>query len=122
LWRKSEQEKQAYLRANEILSTGRKLAVTAVVGRTDGAPLEVLSAAFSADLNKPQIFPGAGAFHIVKVAEDRPAPKMSRAQRKEISAEIKNMLARQILDDYTNFLARKYDISQNEKMMRRLFN
>ncbi|MDR3208857.1 MAG: SurA N-terminal domain-containing protein [Rickettsiales bacterium] len=122
LWRKSEQEKQAYLRANEILSTGKKLAVTTMVGRTDGAPLEVLSAAFSAELDKPQIVPGTNAFHIVKAVEDIPAAKMGAAKRKEIAAEIKNMLSRQILDDYTNFLARKYSITQNEKMMRRMFN
>jgi peptidyl-prolyl cis-trans isomerase D len=120
LWKKSEQEKKAYIRANEILTTGKKLAVTATVGRTSGAPLEVLNAAFSAAMNSPQIVGGADAFYVMKAVAEI-APKVNQAKKKEIAAEIKNMLARQILDDYTNFLARKYSISQNDKIMRRMF-
>jgi peptidyl-prolyl cis-trans isomerase D len=121
LWKKAEQEKQAYLRANEILASGKKLAVAATVGRASGAPLEVLNAAFAAELNKAQIVPGDGAFHIVRVLDEVPA-KPSNAKKKEIAAELKGALPRQILEDYTNFLNRKYKVSPNEKMMRRLFN
>jgi len=121
LWRKSEQEKQAYLRANEILSEDKKLANAATISRADGAPLEVLSAAFSMGFGKPAIVAGAGAFHVVKALEEI-APRMSNTRKKEITAEIKGLLGRMILDDYTNFLTRKYTIRQNEKMMRRLFN
>ncbi|MDR2268641.1 MAG: SurA N-terminal domain-containing protein [Rickettsiales bacterium] len=120
LWRKSEQEKQAYARANEILTSGRKLAVTATVGRANGAPLEVLNAAFSGELNGGRIVPGNAAFHIVRVIEEIPA-KPGKSRRKAIAAELKDALPRQILDDYTNFLNRKYKVSTNEKMMRRLF-
>ena len=121
LWRVAEQEKRAYLRANEILSEGKKLAVTTTVGRADGAPLEVLNAAFSMEMNRPLIIAGTGAFHIVRVVEET-VPKMTNARKKEIAAEIQATLTRQIMDDYTNFLVRKYPIRYNDKMMKRLFD
>jgi len=119
LWRKAEQEKQAYARANEIVVDGKKLAVAATVARGYGAPLEVLNAAFSSELDRPRIVSGDGVFYVVKVVEEV-APKMNNAKKKEIEAEIKNILSRQILDDYTGFLGRKYSIVPNEKMLRRL--
>jgi len=121
LWRRSEQEKQAYLRANELLREGGKLTTSATVGRATGAPLEVLNAAFVADVNRPRIVPGDGSFHVVRVLEEI-TPTMNNARRREIETEVGNMLNRQILDDYTGFLQRRYKIVPNEKMMRRLFN
>ncbi|MDR1826502.1 MAG: SurA N-terminal domain-containing protein [Rickettsiales bacterium] len=120
LWRRAEQEKQAYRRANEIVVDEKKLAVSNTVSRAVGAPLEVLNAAFSAEPMKARIVPGENAFYVVKVIEEI-SPRMNNAKRKELEGEIKDALARQILDDYTDFLRRKYKISSNEKMMRRLF-
>jgi len=120
LWRKAEQEKAAYLRANEILTSGKKLAAAATVSRTDGAPLEVLNAAFSADFDAPQIVPGQNAFYILNVVGET-APKVAAAKKKEIEAEMKSLLARQILDDYTGYLNRKYETKANNRIMRRLF-
>ena len=121
LWRRSEQEKQAYLAANEIVTDGKKLTTSATVGRATGAPLEVLNAAFAAEVGKPRIIPGEGAFHVVKVLENI-QPEIPDARRKAMKTEIGNMLGRQILDDYTGFLQRRYRIVINEKLMRRMFD
>jgi peptidyl-prolyl cis-trans isomerase D len=119
LWRGHEQEKAAYIRANEILSGGKKLAVSTTVSRTGGAPLEVLSAAFSSEMNSPKIVAGANAFYVLNVISET-APKPSKARKKEIEAEIKNTLARQIVDDYTGYLNRKYKTKVNERMLKRV--
>jgi peptidyl-prolyl cis-trans isomerase D len=121
LWKKSEQEKLAYARANEILADRKKLAVSATIGRASGAPLEVLNAAFAMDVGKTQIVRGEGVFYVVKVAEQI-QPKANAAKKKEIANEIKSALPRMILDDYSGYLNRKYEIRPNEKLMRRLFN
>jgi len=89
------------------------------VARGYGAPLEVLNAAFSSEFDRARIVPGDGVFYVVKVVEEV-APKINNAKKKEIEAEVKAMFARQILDDYTGFLGRKYSIAPNEKMLRRL--
>ena len=120
LWRRAEQEKQAYARANEIITGDKKLGATAVVSRASGAPLEVLSAAFAQDPGRAKITAGDGVFYIVKVVEEI-APKPNAAKTKKIANEMKNAVARQILDDYSGFLSRKYPVSPNERMMRRLF-
>jgi hypothetical protein len=121
LWRKSEQEKQAYLRANEILSSGKKLAVSTTVTRTDGAPLEVLNAAFALDFGTSRIVQADDGFYVVKpISGNVPAKDMQKM--KSISKEVKSTMTRQILDDYTNFLGRKYSIRPNERLMRKMFN
>ena len=121
LWKKAEQEKQAYARANDLIINKKKLAVSVNVSRTDGAPLEVLNAAFRLDAGVTQIVPAEGVFHVVKMVSES-LPKVDAAKKKSLEAEVKNILARQILDDYTNYLHRKYTISPNETMMKKLFN
>ncbi|MDR1027196.1 MAG: SurA N-terminal domain-containing protein [Rickettsiales bacterium] len=120
LWRRGEQEKQAYARANEIVVDGKKLAVSATIGRAAGAPLEVLAAAFQQDPGRAKITAADGVFYVVKVLEEI-QPKPSAAKIKEIAAEMRSQVSRQILDDYSGYLSRKYPVRPNERMMRRLF-
>ena len=119
LWRTGEQRKLAYKRANEIIVDKETLSNNVTITRTVGAPLEVLSAAFAMDIGRPQIVPGVNAFHVVKVNETI-MPNIDAKLRGELKKEIENILSRQIMDDYMNFLARKYKIKQNDRVMRRL--
>ena len=121
LWRQNEQMKLAYARANEIIVDRVDLATKATVTRASGAPLEVLNAAFAMDVGRKQIVPAASSFYVVRVVEEIPAAE-NAAQRTALRNEIETMLARQLIDDYMSFLARKYKIKQNDRMLRRLFN
>ena len=120
LWRAAEQRKLAYQRANAIVVDKERLTTSATVGRATGnAPIEVLTMAFAMDVGRTQIVPGPNAFHVVHVSEEiKPAANARR--RAELQTEVGNMLSRQIMDDYMNFLARKYRIKQNDRTLRRL--
>ena len=124
LWRRDEQKKAAYIRANEILSAanaGKKsFGTTANVTRTNGAPLEVLSAAFAQPVGMTGIVPGANAFYVLSVKEVV-TPKPDAAKMKELKSEAEAMLARTITEDYSSFLNRKYPVKVNNRLFKRLF-
>jgi uncharacterized protein YggU (UPF0235/DUF167 family) len=121
LWRKSRQEMMAYERANELVVDNKKLANTATVGRTNGAAIEILNAAFTIPVGQIRIIPGEDAFHIVKITEII-TPKEDERKKRELTTEIRNTISRQTLDDYTGFLQNKYPIKVNDKTMRRLMS
>ncbi|MDR2770366.1 MAG: SurA N-terminal domain-containing protein [Rickettsiales bacterium] len=120
LWKRAEQEKQAYAKANEILASGKKLQAAVNVSRTGGAPLEVLNAAFASEIGRPQIAAGPGVFYVMNVLKENPA-KPNQAKKKELETEAAKMTGQQMLDDYTGFLQRKYKIRPNENMLKRMF-
>lgn len=124
-WRTAQAKKQAYVRANEILTDARRdgkiaKSKSASVSRTSGAPIDVLNAAFGADVDTMSIVPAADAFYVVNVR----AEKMPAADDKKMTAtrnELQNMMTRMLMDDYNSFLKRQYPIKVNEKVYRRIF-
>ncbi len=122
-WRKSEQKKQAYIRANEILvelnKTG-KLAnkKSTTVSRTSGAPTDVLVAAFKNPVKNNSIVSGQNEFYVLHIdAEKKPGLDTKRMQN--VRTEISNMSKQHIQDDFNSFLMRKYPIKINEKTFNR---
>ncbi|MCL2749300.1 MAG: peptidylprolyl isomerase [Alphaproteobacteria bacterium] len=124
-WRKSEQQKQAYARANELLiklndKGTLEGAKSATVGRANGAPVEVLSAAFANSVGAKTIVPGADAFYVLSVKKSI-APSVDAAKHTAVSKEANAMLNRMIADDYMAFLTREYPVKVNQKMYKRVF-
>jgi hypothetical protein len=135
LWRKEEQKKQAYVKANECLTAfnGLKEAIdkfietnkvcsgvkAATVSRADGAPLAVLNAAFANSIGAKVIVPDSGSFFVLSVAEEI-APAADAKKLAEMRAESQKMLSRMLSDDYTAFLSREYPVKVNEKVYRKL--
>ena len=72
-WKKSEQRKMAYVRANEKLVdlNGKQTAVKDMkktsVSRTDGAPLAVLNAAFAGKEGENKIVEAESAFYVLHI-------------------------------------------------------
>ena len=124
LWKIAEQRKQAYEKANGILiaankdgkSVGKQVSVT----RASGAPLEVLSAAFSLPVGTKTIIPAGNAFYVLYVINSS-LPKMDAAAGTALSREAAAMLSRTIRDDYSAFLSRKYPTKINNRLFKRLF-
>ncbi len=123
-WRKDEQKKQAYARANELLiklNAGGALggAKSVTVGRADGAPMEVLAAAFANPVGTKTIVPTGNAFYVLNVKKSI-APGVDSAKRMALGGEANAMITRMIADDYMSFLTRQYPIKINEKVYKRL--
>lgn len=123
-WRMDEQKKQAYLRANEVLKSinaNEKVNLTsATVGRANGAPNDVLVAAFANPIGTNTIVPGDKAFYVLSIgAEVLPKPDTSKMSA--ITKEATNTLSRAMVDDYSAFLSRNYPIKVNKKAYKRLF-
>lgn len=124
-WKKDEQKKQAYVKANELLvdlNDGKELKgkKSAVVSRTDGAPIEVLNAAFNAKAGSNSIVPGADAFYVLHVDKDV-APKNDKEKKDAVAAELKIMNSQMLIEDYNSFLKREYPTEVNEKLFNRFF-
>lgn len=124
MWKLDEQKKQAYAKANEILIKANKGELAqlskATVGRTAGAPIEVLSAAFALPVGTKTIVPGQNAFFVLSVKESI-AARMDEAQRTALRKEAAEMMQRVMRDDYSAFLSRKYPVKINDRLFRRLF-
>ena len=124
VWRAEAQKKQAYLRANELLialNDGDALpgAMARDVTRMDGAPSDVLVAAFANNIGTKTIVPGRDAFYVLAIREEN-APKVDAAKIAALRQESSIMLSRALLDDYTAFLARKYPVKVNARMYKRI--
>ena len=124
-WKRAEQKKQAYIRANEVLTdfkSNGKLAngKSATVSRTSGAPTDVLVAAFRGDAGEKSIVPSSDAFYVLNI-KDSIAPKMDTKKIADLRKEMQTMSKSGIMDDYNSFLMRKYPIEINEKIFNRFF-
>ena len=124
-WKRAEQKKQAYVRANEVLTdfkSNGKLAngKSATVSRTSGAPTDVLVAAFRGDAGAKSIVPSSDAFYVLNI-KDSIAPKMDTKKMADLRNEMQTMSKSGIMDDYNSFLMRKYPIEINEKIFNRFF-
>ena len=122
-WKKSEQRKQAYVRANEDLvnlNQGGNLkdAKSVSVSRTEGAPLEILNAAFAGRVGDNVIVEDANAFYVMHI-DNSVAPKSDDKGKDTIRDEIKNMSGRYVTDDYSQFLKRHYPVRINDRNYKR---
>ncbi len=123
LWKKEEQKKQAYLKANEKLvdlNSGKGFdGQELTVSRTSGANIAVLSAAFSSPVGTKTIVPGEDAYYVLWTEKELPAVKDDKKiaeLRKEISVSYNRNLA----DDYMGFLSGQYPVKPNEKLLKRM--
>ncbi|MDR1207448.1 MAG: SurA N-terminal domain-containing protein [Rickettsiales bacterium] len=124
MWKRDEQKKSAYLKANEVLAAanakGKSIGSGVTVTRASGAPIEVLSAAFANEPGTKTIVPGRDAFYVLWVKESI-TPKMDAGKKSALQKEAANMLARTVTDDYSAFLSRKYPVKINNRLFKRLF-
>ena len=118
-WKKSEQRKQAYVKANEhliALNKGEsvKNMKDANVTRTEGAPLVVLNAAFAGNAGDNSIAEDNNAFYVVSVGKTvMPAP--DKAKKDSLRKELEKMSTHLVQDDYTRFLKQEYPVKINER-------
>jgi len=124
-WRMDEQKKQAYESANALLiklNAGGTLAggKSASVGRANGAPIEVLNAAFANAVGAKTIVPASDAFYVLNVKKAN-APAADATKMAAVSKEATTALNRAISDDYMAFLNRKYPVKINHKLYKRMF-
>ena len=122
-WAREEQKKKAYVRANDILvdvKAGKPMEKkkSTNVSRTNGAPDDVLIAAFKSDIGTSSIVPGKNAFYVMTVKSDA-KPKLDSKKSADLEKEVAKMSARGITDDYNSFLIRENPIRVNEKVYRR---
>ncbi len=124
-WKKSEQKKQAYIRANEILvdlnqNNNLKNKKTARVSRTSGAPTDVLVAAFRNGTAPNSIVSAPDAFYVLSI-KNIIAPTVENKKMADLRQEIQTMSDKSIIDDYDSFLKREYPVQINEKIYNRVF-
>lgn len=123
-WTRSEQKKQAYIRANEILTAmkaGDSVSAKSVtVSRASGAPVDVLNAAFNSSVGAIGIAPGTDAFYVVSVKADK-MPDMNKDRAAALKKEVDATAARTLTDDYNSFLRREYPVKVNQKVYNRVF-
>lgn len=118
-WKKSEQRKQAYEKANEKLiamnkgETVRNLK-DATVSRTEGAPLVVLNAAFAGKEGDHSITEDGDAFYVVSVGKNT-MPASDKAKKDSLRKELENMSVHFVQEDYTRFLKQEYPVKINER-------
>ncbi|MBO5696385.1 MAG: SurA N-terminal domain-containing protein [Alphaproteobacteria bacterium] len=123
-WKKAEQKKQAYVRANEILVAandgeaigGKRVQVT----RISGAPAQVLSAAFNNAVGTNTIVPDTDAFYVLMV-RNHAQPEVDAGQVAKLRQEMEQGAERTLQDDYNSFLNREYPVKVNEKVYNRFF-
>ena len=124
-WKKAEQRKLAYVRANEMLTSvkaGDALAgaKNVTVSRTDGAPLKVLVAAFGTNVGDNGIIEDDDAFYVMRVRNEI-APKADAAKKAALRKELETMSMRTVADDYNSFLMREYPVKVNKKVYDKVF-
>ena len=122
-WKKSEQRKNAYVRANEFLidlNAGKNLksAKSASVTRTEGANLEILNAAFAGKEGDNSIIEGKDAFYVLHI-DKTIMPKKDTKKQDALHKEIQDMSTHYISDDYSQFLKRHYPVRVNDKVYKR---
>ena len=122
-WMVSEKEKQAYVRANEILvdtKSGKQMPnkKSVTVSRADGAPDDVLVAAFKNAVGSSVIVPSKNAFYVLTVKSDS-KPKADSKKMADLEKEVTKMSSRNVTDDYNSFLIRENPVKINEKVYRR---
>ena len=125
-WKKAEQKKQAYVRANELLvdlnkkdgKLANKKSVT--VSRIDGAPTELLVPAFRNEIGQNSIEDGSDAFYVLSVKKAT-TPKVDSKKMASLRKEMENMSATGLQEDYNSFLMREYPIEVNDKVYNRVF-
>ncbi len=123
-WRASQQEKQAYEKANALLiklNAGGALAgaKSARIERGSGAPVQVLNAAFANPVGTKTIVPASDTFYVLNVKKSVDAP-LNAAKRAALSKEAATILNRALSDDYMAFLQRKYPVEINKRVYKRL--
>ncbi len=124
-WKRAEQRKQAYVRANELLVDlnkegnleGKK---TVTVTRTSGAPIDVLNAAFNSEIGNNSIVNGQNSFYVLHIEKEIAATPDDKKMA-DIRKELEKNAAQEIIDDYNAFLIREYPIKVNEKVYNRFF-
>ena len=124
-WRRAEQRKQAYVRANELLVDLNKTnklagAKDVTVTRADGAPLEVLAATFAGEIGANSIVNGTDAFYVLHI-DAEVMPDADDKKMADIRSELESIGNRNITDDYNEFLSREYPVEINEKVYNRFF-
>ena len=122
-WTRAEQEKLAYVRANELLvdlNKDGKLqgAKKMTVSRTDGAPMPVLVAAFKNPIGDNSIVSGTDAFYVVNVAAEK-LPAVDDKKINDMKSEIANITMRDMDADYGSYLERRYPAKINDKTYNR---
>ena len=122
-WKKAEQRKQAYVKANEQLvalnnGEGVKNMKEANVSRTEGAPLVVLNAVFAGKTGDNSIAEGEDAFYVVTVGGNT-MPAQDKTKKQSLRKELEKMSVRFVQDDYTRFLKQEYPVKVNEKNFER---
>lgn len=123
-WKRAEQKKQAYVRANEVLvdlnKDGKLVGKKSVnVSRTSGAPVDVLNAAFNNPVETNMIVPGADAFYVLRVVGEK-MPTIDTKKMEALNKELKTASERALMDDYNAFLVREYPVRVNEKVLKRV--
>ena len=123
VWIKDTKEKQAYIRANDILvdvNAGKEMAnkKSVTVSRASGAPDDVLVAAFKANIGTSSIVPAKDAFYVITV-KSTAKPKHDAKKSADLEKEVSKLSARGITDDYNSFLIRENPVRVNEKVYRR---
>ena len=122
-WKKSEQRKNAYVRANEDLvnlNKGAKLkdVKSVAVTRTEGASLEILNAAFKGNSGENVIVEGPDAFYVLHIGETV-MPKKDAQKQEVLRKELKTVSGQYVVEDYSQFLKRHYPVRVNDKVFRR---
>lgn len=124
-WRVAEQEKKAYVRANELLVDLKKDGklpnkVSASVSRVSGAPIAVLNAAFNSALGESRLVAAPDAFYVLTVKEET-SPQVDAKKLADVHKELTKMSTTTVVEDYDAFLKREYPIKVNEKVYNRFF-
>ena len=122
-WNRDAKRKQAYVRANEVLvdvNAGKEMSnkKSVNVSRTNGAPDDVLVAAFKANIGTSSIVEAPDAFYVMTVKSDT-KPTLDTKKMANINSELQKASGQQITDDYNSFLIREYPVKINEKVYRR---
>lgn len=122
-WKKAEQRKQAYVKANEKLialnkDNDVKNFKNVAVTRTEGAPLVVLNAAFAGKMGDNVMVEDGDAFYVMNIGKTT-MPKEDKAKKESLRKELEKMSVRFVTDDYTQFLKHTYPVKLHEKTFNR---
>ena len=90
------------------------------VSRASGAPLDVLTATFNSEIGSNSIVSGDDEFYVLHI-EQEILPQHNEKRAKDLRTELQNMINRQVVDDYNEYLIRKYPVEINERVFNRFF-